>query len=273
MVNTSVAQNSINPITNFHALLTSPQWPHYLRCLNYFLKYSPSSYFPIELIRFDKLPFDEIKKQVITHGNDWLRIYKNESRYKTNHEEKISISKAALYDLYKLLQRTKKEHQIYGGRSDVLELFPIETRLSLTPLDNLFKSNIFYKELKKIMQKAGLSEWNAFTFDSDNQIIILERSTSLDRPKLNFPIALINIKNLTNSNDNFNNKITFQVTSLQKKETLPNFQINTSYLRGNFFQSDKNNPYPFGKFVDSKEVFLDEKGEQHFGGDGHNHSH
>lgn len=253
---------------NFANLANSSNWQQYMRCLSFFQKYSPSSYYPPELIRFDRLPLNELAQQVQKFSNSWIATIKSSKNSKDIHNLKIEISKNANWELYLLLKSTSDHASTYGSRSDLLEKFPKDARSAMTPLDDSFKINTFSKELSKTLGKGGISSWNAFSFDPKDKSLQLEIAPNLLQARISYPVAIITNKSESNISNTF--KVRTPASTLSG---VPDLRVDPSYLQGNFFNPKSNDSTPFGKYVNSSDTFVDEKGQSHFSGDGHNHKH
>ncbi len=253
---------------NFTSLANSSNWENYLRCLSFFQKYSPSSYYPPELIRFDRLPFNELAQQVEKFSKSWLSTIKSRKASKDIHYQKLNVSKEANWELYLLLKNNADRASMYGSRRDLLDKFPKEARSAMTPLDDSFKLNTFSKELSKTLEKGGISSWNAFSFDPQEKSLQLEIAPNLSQARISYPIASITLKDKSNVSNTFKVR-----TPASQMSGIPDLRVDPTYLQGNFFNSKSNDYTPFGKFINSNDTFIDEKGQSHFSGDGHNHKH
>jgi hypothetical protein len=221
---------------------------------------------PPELIRFDRIPFTELRNQSLKFGAQWLTAMRAGTSSSDSHNQKLRASQEANWALHQLLAKLRERVYVFGSREDLLKAVPADTRLALTPLDDLFKMSVFNRELAKVLEKGNVKYWNAFSFDPKEKNFRLERATGLEQAQMIYPIADVSKKFEADG------RMSFKVRAPASSNSLPDLSIDTSYLNGSFFGAKKG-PYPFGKFVNPNEVFVDEKGQSHFDGDGHKHSH
>lgn len=244
------------------------EWPAFVEAVTVYQKKHPTHYRSLETTRLDLLPPAELAPLVQHYGKLWLGRDKN-LRYRRDIDkasDKVSRdANEALDQLLRKMQKAQPRLNLNGGQLDWLKSIPTDQRVALTPLDDLFKKSS--EAGKKIASDLSLAKapanLDAYRYDAEGGKLVLQNSQD---PQLNV--------NYTLKLDQAFAQGVLRLRGLFGVSPDPvgtDLSINADYLSGKFFNAKSSDPQPFGTYPQGKNLWVDEKGATHFGGDGHKH--
>ncbi|NCN28419.1 hypothetical protein GW915_12700 [bacterium] len=256
----SLASQAQKKPAPFSDLMASQSWKTFVSSLSYFHKFQPGLYQPPELIRFDRLPLLELTQLSDEYAQKWKKVF-DIDRIEARRHSQLEVSKKANQAVDDLLRRHSKLVDTKGSKSEIIKTIAEDQRVALTPLDPSFKLSELGQKIQSQSQLKKGANWDSFTISDTKKLLKLEDSQTgssfVVGPK---PTA--------------GNRLTLRSIFLpDRSPATTDISFSNSYLSGELFGRPNSSPYPFGNYIGSEDLFTDEQGVQHFGGDGHNHNH
>jgi len=253
--------------------LKSPHWNNFVQLVFHCHQSYPALYTPIEWIRLDLLPENELSQLMTTHSDIYSQLKKQKFSPQSAEEIKKK-SCAAAEELKKLIKKTETQLKtnLLGSHKMILETLPEKLRLAITPLDQIFlTSSEMGKKISTDFSQKSLPPSQTIQVDIDTRIITFKSEQPAYRENEALPVAeFYRIK----LHDQSESKILIRAfmttpTNILGKDLL----ISRDQLSGFLFEATKQSDFPLGVFPSSKQTWVDESGNSHFQGDGHNHKH
>jgi hypothetical protein len=248
------------------AITANKDWPTYVDCIVHIQKKHPNLFRPLETIRIDQLPTTDLVQQVEHFSKLW-RTHAKDLRFRHQIEEsRDKVSEEAnrqLRSLVAKIEAQKGKPALQGSTLKIVKSIPEESRLAMTPLDDLFQKST--EVGKKIASDSRVGEqggYDSYLVDDKNRSIVFKRSQ--DNNQLDYRLKVVDA---------------FATGRLRLRGLLgslpdpvgADISVETANMRGSFFNPSSNDVYPFGKYPRGKDLWVDERGVQHFSGDGHKH--
>ncbi len=258
------------PEKHFPATPTAlPEWKSYLLSLSAYQKAFPGLYPPLDLVRWDRIPFEWLKPQVRKHGRIWARAEAKDLNFDDRRTERVAISRKSNQELFEKLSSMGKEGTLWVGTTrTLLDTFSKDERLALTPLDEAFQQSELGKLLFERFRGKSSELPSGFLVDPKAHRLILEIGESGQEEEAN-PAA----KKYFKVDFDLSDKVMVQIRpSFGRDERLgSDISQRKENFRGYLLNADSSERLPLGPYPASQNRWIDEGGTAHFHGDGHKH--
>ncbi len=266
---------SLHSITNAQSTSTTPSLeefvnsPHmgaYVQSLRYYQQKHPLAFPPLELLRIDLISENDFVKQAQKYAQDW-KNQQSKRATPQRDQDMLNLSREANESLESLFRKANIGSSAkLGSLKMLIDKLGESTRVALTPLDPMFKTsevgNKIYKELSKL---SGVELQGVF-YD------MKKYELRFDGKKDGRAQTILFVRAIQDSNNPSIVKVRTYIKT--PTEALgPDLTFRSDYFSGTFLNTKDKSDLPFGKFPTASKRWMDESGNSHFEGDGHNHPH